>query len=155
MRHERRILLQLGRRGLYAAFGQSGYGSQTQRAVQWLLNQSNGRRGLLEIAERSGLELDTGGLRVRFGPWLVETPLDNIAGAEATGPFSPLRALGVRLSLADRGLTFGTTTRGGVCLRFRDPVPGIEPWGVLRHPGLTVTVAEPELVAATINRIVS
>ncbi|WP_439379514.1 hypothetical protein [Amycolatopsis lexingtonensis] len=107
------------------------------------------------LGPRSGLELDTGGLRVRFGPWLVETPLDNIAGAEATGPFSPLRALGVRLSLADRGLTFGTTTRGGVCLRFREPVPGIEPWGVLRHPGLTVTVAEPGLVAATINRIVS
>jgi aminopeptidase-like protein len=50
--------MQLGRRDLYAAFGQSGYGSQTQRAVQWLLNQSNGRRGLLEIAERSGLKLE-------------------------------------------------------------------------------------------------
>ncbi|WP_370962390.1 hypothetical protein [Amycolatopsis sp. cg9] len=107
------------------------------------------------LGPRSGLELDTGGLRVRFGPWLVETPLANLAGAEATGPFHPLRALGVRLSLADRGLTFGTTTRGGVCLRFREPVPGIDPWGKLRHPGLTVTVAEPELVAAAINRIVS
>ncbi|UOX92316.1 hypothetical protein MUY14_17460 [Amycolatopsis sp. FBCC-B4732] len=106
------------------------------------------------LGPHSGLDLDTGGLRVRFGPWLVETPLDNLAGAEATGPFSPLRALGVRLSLADRGLTFGTTTRGGVCLRFREPVPGIEPWGLLRHPGLTVTVAEPELVAAAVNRIV-
>jgi aminopeptidase-like protein len=47
----------LGRRGLYAAFGQGGYGSEQQHAILWLLNQSNDRRGLLEIAERSGLDL--------------------------------------------------------------------------------------------------
>jgi aminopeptidase-like protein len=50
--------IELGRRGLYAAFGQSGYGADTQRAIQWLLNQCNGCRGLLEIAERSELDLD-------------------------------------------------------------------------------------------------
>lgn len=103
----------------------------------------------------SGLELDADGLRVRFGPWLVTTPLGNIAGAEVSGPFSPVRALGVRLSLADRGLTFGTTTEGGVCLRFREPVRGIDPWGLIRHPGLTVTVCEPDLVAEAINRVVA
>ncbi|MFI5585599.1 hypothetical protein ACIA5G_11235 [Amycolatopsis sp. NPDC051758] len=103
----------------------------------------------------SGLELDADGLRVRLGPWLVTTPLHNLAGAEVSGPFNPLKGLGVRLSLADRGLTFGTTTERGVCLRFHEPVPGIDPWGLVRHPGLTVTVAEPELVAAAINRIVA
>lgn len=107
------------------------------------------------VGPSSGLELDAAGLRVRFGPWLVETPLSNLAGAEATGPYHALRAFGVRLSLADRGLTFGTTTRGGVCLRFREPVRGLDPWGLLRHPGLTVTVAEPELVAEAVNRIVA
>lgn len=107
------------------------------------------------LGARSGLELDAGGLRVRLGPWIVTTPLSNIAGAEATGPFSPLRGLGVRLSLADRGLTFGTTTERGVCLRFHEPVRGIDPWGLLRHPGLTVTVSEPDLVAEAINRIVT
>jgi hypothetical protein len=106
------------------------------------------------LGPRSGLELDAGGLRVRLGPWLVTTPLHNLAGAEVNGPFSAWRALGVRLSLANRGLTFGTTTERGVCLRFREPVAGIDPWGVVRHPALTVTVAEPELVAAAVNRIV-
>ncbi|HET6710513.1 hypothetical protein [Amycolatopsis sp.] len=106
------------------------------------------------LGPRAGLELDAAGLRVRFGPWLVETPLSNLAGAEATGPYRALRVFGVRLSLADRGLTFGTTTRGGVCLRFREPVRGIDPWGWLRHPGLTVTVSEPELVAEAITRVV-
>jgi hypothetical protein len=107
------------------------------------------------LGRGSGLDLDAGGLRVRLGPWLVTTPLHNLAGAEVSGPFSALKGLGVRLSLADRGLTFGTTTERGVCLRFREPVPGIDPWGLVRHPGLTVTVAEPELVAAAINRIVA
>ncbi|WP_410638908.1 hypothetical protein [Amycolatopsis sp. lyj-346] len=107
------------------------------------------------LGPRAGLELDVTGLRVRFGPWLVETPLSNLAGAEATGPYRALRVFGVRLSLADRGLTFGTTTRGGVCLRFREPVRGIAPWGLIRHPGLTVTVSEPELVAEAVNRIVA
>ncbi|MDQ7807951.1 hypothetical protein Q5425_29795 [Amycolatopsis sp. A133] len=107
------------------------------------------------LGPRSGLELDAAGLRVRFGPWRVETPLSNLAGAEATGPYHALRVFGVRLSLADRGLTFGTTTRGGVCLRFREPVAGLDPWGRLRHPGLTVTVSEPELVAEAVNRIVA
>ncbi|MGW4065200.1 hypothetical protein ACWEGE_43410 [Amycolatopsis sp. NPDC004747] len=107
------------------------------------------------LGPRAGLELDAAGLRVRFGPWLVETPLGNLAGAEATGPYRALRVFGVRLSLADRGLTFGTTTQGGVCLRFREPVRGIDPWGRLRHPGLTVTVSEPDLVAEAINRIVA
>ncbi len=106
------------------------------------------------LGRRAGLDLDADGLRVRFGPWLVETPLSNLAGAEATGPYRAFRVFGVRLSLADRGLTFGTTTRGGVCLRFREPVRGLDPWGLVRHPGLTVTVSEPDLVAEAINRIV-
>jgi len=107
------------------------------------------------LGPRAGLELDAAGLRVRFGPWLVETPLSNLAGAEATGPYRALRVFGVRLSLADRGLTFGTSTRGGVCLRFREPVRGLDPRGWIRHPGLTVTVSEPELVAEAVNRIVA
>jgi hypothetical protein len=107
------------------------------------------------LGPRSGLDLDADGLRVRLGPWLVSTPLSNLAGAEATGPYRAVRALGVRLSLSDRGLTFGTTTKGGVCLRFHEPVPGIDPWGRIRHPALTVTVSEPDLVAAAVNRIVA
>ncbi|MCR6483778.1 hypothetical protein M8542_13215 [Amycolatopsis sp. OK19-0408] len=107
------------------------------------------------LGSRNGLDLDGDGLRVRLGPWLVTTPLSNIVGAEVSGPFSPLRGLGVRLSLADHGLTFGTTTDRGVCLRFREPVRGIDPWGLIRHPGLTVTVSEPDLVAEAVNRIVA
>ncbi|MFC4121909.1 hypothetical protein [Nonomuraea zeae] len=82
-------------------------------------------------------------LRVRFGPWLVLSPRGNVAGAELSGPYSPLKVIGVRMSLADRGLTFGTSTAQGVCLRFRRPVSGSDPLGLLRHPALTVTVDDP------------
>lgn len=86
-------------------------------------------------------------LEVRFGPWTVRTTLDNVAGIEVTGPFNAWKVIGVHLSVADRGLTFGTNAREGVCIRFRKPVPGSEPTGLLRHPGLTVTVADPHTVA--------
>jgi len=37
-----------------------------------------------------------------------------------------------------------------VCLEFHEPVTGIDPLGLIRHPGLTVTVADPEGLAAAL-----
>jgi len=100
-----------------------------------------------------GVVVADGHLLVRFGPWRVETPLANVATIERTGPYSWWRVIGpARLSAADRGLTFATTARGGVCLRFVEPVPGIEPTGRIRHPGLTVTVADPDALVAALSR---
>jgi len=45
---------QLGRRGLYSATGGATAGEE-QLALLWVLNQSDGSRSLLEIADRSGL----------------------------------------------------------------------------------------------------
>ena len=45
---------QLGRRGLYAAIG-GAPDAEAQRALLWVLNLSDGRFSLLDIAERSGL----------------------------------------------------------------------------------------------------
>ena len=45
---------QLGKRGLYRALGGSDPGVE-QLAMLWVLNQADGTRSLLEIAERSGL----------------------------------------------------------------------------------------------------
>lgn len=97
--------------------------------------------------------LDDSVFTVRFGYWAMRTPVANLADAGLAGPFSALKALGVRLSLADRGITFGTNAVQGVCLRFHRPVPGIEPFGLLRHPGVTVTVEDPQgLVEAVAQR---
>jgi hypothetical protein len=95
--------------------------------------------------ETAWVDVDGERLCARFGPWRLETLLDNVAGAEITGPFQAWKVAGpAHLGLGDRGLTFGTNAERGVCIVFRDPVPGIEPTGRLRHPGLTVTVADPE-----------
>jgi hypothetical protein len=87
----------------------------------------------------------------RFGPWVVRTPYTNVREVCVTGPYRWYTALGTRLSFVDYGLTFGTTTAGGVCMLFNESVPGIEPFRVLRHPGLTVTVADPDALAAALR----
>lgn len=98
------------------------------------------------------VEVDDQRLLARFGPWQVSTPLDNVDGTEVTGPYTPFKTVGpAHLSLADRGLTFATNSGRGLCIRFRAPVAGILPTGRLRHPGLTVTVADVEGLAAALE----
>jgi hypothetical protein len=97
------------------------------------------------------VEIDDDTLRARFGHWVVETPLTNVAGASPTGPYSLLKTIGpAHLSLADRGLTFATNRDEGVCIRFHEPVKGIDPLGVLRHPALTVTVDDVDALVASL-----
>jgi len=99
------------------------------------------------------VDVDDKVFRARFGLWRIETPLDNIAGAEFTGPYKWFKVIGPpHVSIADRGLTFATNARRGVCIRFRRPVAGVEPTGLLRHPGLTVTVQDVAGLVATIDR---
>ena len=94
---------------------------------------------------RARVEVDDERLVARFGPWVVDTPLANVASAEVTGPYTWFKVAGpAHLSLKDRGLTFATTNRQGACLTFHEPVAGLDPWGRILHPGLTVTVAEPQ-----------
>lgn len=99
----------------------------------------------------ASVEVDGGELRVRFGPWSLRTPVANVTGTEVTGPYALLKTLGPpHLSLADHGITFATNADRGLCARLRHPVPGIEPLGRLRHPGLTVTVADVDALAAAL-----
>ena len=49
---------QLGRRGLYSTVGGRRDASAVELALLWVLNLSDGRHSLLDIAERSGLEFD-------------------------------------------------------------------------------------------------
>lgn len=106
---------------------------------------------LLRAAGGCAVWVEEEHLLVRFGPWRVRTALANVAAVDVTGPYSPITGLGVRLSLADRGLTFGTTTRPGVCVRFHRPVTGMLPGGLLPHPGLTVTVLEPHALSRVLR----
>lgn len=91
------------------------------------------------------VDVDGQHVDIRFGPWHMRIDRSNIAGARETGPYRFAKVAGPpHLSLADRGITFATTRRGGVCIELREPQGGIGPIGLLKHPAVTVTVADPE-----------
>ena len=93
--------------------------------------------------ERAWVDLSQEELEARYGPWRVHTPRSNVAGVEVTGPYSLLKTAGpARLAITDRGLTFASNGDRGVCISFRSPVAGIDPFGRIRHPHLTVTVRD-------------
>jgi hypothetical protein len=87
-------------------------------------------------------------LTAMFGRWSLSTPLSNIAEVSVTGPYRKWKVAGPpRLSLADGGVTFATTHRRGVCISFVEPVGALDPFGIVRHPNATLTVAEPDRFA--------
>jgi hypothetical protein len=91
-------------------------------------------------------------LDARYGPWRVKTPVSNVASTAVTGPYSPLKTIGpAHVSLHDLGLTFASNGQRGLCIRFRRWVPGVAPTGLLRHPGLTVTVDDVEGLARALD----
>jgi hypothetical protein len=97
------------------------------------------------------VEVDGDRLMTRFGLWRLSTSLDNVEGTQVTGPYSTFKTVGpAHLSVADRGVTFATNSRRGLCIRFRDAVPAIEPTGRLRHPAVTVTVADVDGLATVL-----
>jgi hypothetical protein len=99
------------------------------------------------------LTVSGGHLTARFGPWSVDTSLANVADAALTGPYAWPKIIGpAHVSLMDRGITFASTNRQGVCIRFKEPVAGIDPFGLVRHPALTVTVDDPPGLIAVLQQ---
>ena len=97
------------------------------------------------LPSNCGVEVTDDDLVVRFGRWSMRVPRRDVESATVTGPYRLLKVVGPpRLSLADRGITFATNREAGVCIALRRPHKGIEPIGLVKHPGLTVTVADPE-----------
>ncbi len=107
------------------------------------------------VPSRAEVEVGERDLTVRFGMWSLTTPLTNVADATVTGPYAWYKVAGPpHLSFADGGITFATSTQGGVCIRFHEPVPAALPIGLLRHPSATVTVADPEALADELDAAV-
>ena len=102
--------------------------------------------------ENSWVTVGPDALEAHFGRWHVQTPLANIESVSITGPYKAWKVLGpAHLSFGDHGLTFASDTERGVCLSFREPVTGIDPFGWIKHPGLTLTVSDPEAFAADLR----
>jgi hypothetical protein len=104
------------------------------------------------VGGRAFVDIEDGALTVRYGPWCLATPLTNVSSASVTGPYRLWKVAGPpHISLRDRGITFGTSTDRGVCIRFHHAVHAVEPIGLLRHPGVTVTVQDPEALVAALG----
>ncbi|MDH4171238.1 MAG: hypothetical protein OEW42_16775 [Acidimicrobiia bacterium] len=105
---------------------------------------------VLAVDEDDGVTITDDELLVAtYGRKRVETPLSNIDHTLVTGPHRWWTAVGLRLSFADDGLTFGTTNERGLCIAFVDKIPRV--LGPRNHSALWVSVADPEGLAAAIG----
>ena len=85
---------------------------------------------------------DDGLLSATFGFFKIKTPLANVTEAHITRNYRWWTAFGVRGSMVDDGLSFGTNHNAGVCIHFAEKVPS--PLRRSGHSALTVTVADLE-----------
>ena len=91
-------------------------------------------------------------LYVRYGHWRLLTPRANVVAAHVTGDFKFVKTAGPpHLSLSDRGVTMASNGDRALCLEFAQPVTAIDTTGVIRHPGATLAVADPEGLAAALG----
>jgi hypothetical protein len=95
--------------------------------------------------------LDDGGFAARFGRWRLATPWSNVRDVQVTRGYRWFKAIGPRASFVDRGATFATNADAGACVCFHTPVPAVL-GERMPHPGLTVTVEDPEALAVAIRR---
>jgi hypothetical protein len=92
------------------------------------------------------VDLDEERLVARFGWSHAVVPLSNIKSWRIEGPWRWITAIGVRMSIRHRDLTFGGSPAGGVRLDFHEPVRIT----VLRPPALYLTVQDLDGLAAAL-----
>src|SRR5512143_3926559 len=67
--------------------------------------------------------IDDGVITARFGRFLFQVPVANVTRWRIEGPWRWITAIGVRMSVRHRDLSFAGSPRGGVRLDFATPVP--------------------------------
>jgi hypothetical protein len=112
-----------------------------------------GRRSALALRIIFGATPDTAWAAVdetsfsaRFGRFSVSTPLANVVRWRIEGPWRWITAIGVRMSVRHRDVSFAGSPRGGVRLDFRERIK----WTVFRVPAFYVGVEDLEGFAAAI-----
>jgi len=105
----------------------------------------------LGVGKNDGVSIyDNGDLVATFGRFKVKTTRDNVSRTLVTGPHSWYTAVGLRLSLTDDSITFGTNHKKGLSIEFVQKVPRVI--GFRRHSTLWVSVADPEGLATAIGK---
>ncbi len=117
-----------------------------------------GRRSRLLLRVLFGVRADdtwvaldddpAGQLEVQFGWAHFRTPLANLASWRIEGPFRWITAIGIRMSVRHRDLTFGGSHHGGVRIDFNAP----QRWSVFRVPAIYIPADDLEALAAELKR---
>jgi hypothetical protein len=87
-------------------------------------------------------------LEVQFGWAHFRTTMGNVARWQIEGPFRWITAIGIRMSVRHRDLTFGGSHHGGVRIDFHELVP----WTAFRIPAIYVSADDLEALAAELAR---
>jgi hypothetical protein len=82
--------------------------------------------------DRAYAEIADDDVFVRFGRFALSVPIANVTSWRIEGPWRWITAIGVRMSIRHRDLSFAGSPRGGVRLDFREPVR----WGPLKVPAV-------------------
>lgn len=102
-------------------------------------------------ADDTWIDLDddpTGDLEVQFGWSHFRAPLAEVVRWQIEGPWLWITAIGVRMSIRHRDITFGGSPHGGVRIDFGSPVR----WGILRVPAIYVPADDLDGLAAELAR---
>jgi len=97
--------------------------------------------------ENAYVDVDEERLVARFGFAQVGVPLSNISGWRIEGPWAWFTAIGIRMNVLNRELSFAGSPRGGLRLDFKEGVP----YGPLHLPALYVGVEDLEGLAALLG----
>jgi hypothetical protein len=97
--------------------------------------------------ELAWADLGDGRLVIRFGRAEFGTELSNLTCWRIDGPFLWLTAIGIRMSIRHRDVSFAGSPHGGVRLDFRDRVT----WGPFKVPAVWVGADDLEAFAAALE----
>ncbi len=108
-------------------------------------------RGLLRVLfgvrpENAWVEVGDapdGAVTVAFGRSTFRTPLANIVHWQIEGPWSWITAIGIRMSIRHRDVSFDGSPHGGVRMDFRTRVP----WLLFKVPAIYVSADDLEALA--------
>ena len=88
----------------------------------------------------------SGAVAVSFGRFHFRTTLDNVTRWRIEGPWLWITAIGVRMSLRHRDISFDGSPHGGVRLDFRTPVR----WAIFQVPAIYASADDLDGLAAAL-----
>jgi hypothetical protein len=88
-----------------------------------------------------------GEIHVSFGRFHFRTTVANVARWRIEGPWAWITAIGVRMSIRHRDISFDGSHHGGVRMDFRTPVR----WTIFRVPAIYVSADDLEGLAAALT----